>query len=77
MSEFFFEIACFWPLAEVLRSFLDGIAGDDVFFSLRISSALFILKAAVEPLLVLGLLESTNTFCCWGFHQFGALQSSC
>jgi hypothetical protein len=35
-----------------------------------------ILKTAVESLLVLHLLESTNTCSCWGFHQFGALRSS-
>jgi len=31
-----------------------------------------ILKAAVELLLVLDLLESPNTCSCWGFHPFGA-----
>jgi hypothetical protein len=36
----------------------------------------FNLKTAVEPLLVLHPLESTNTCSRWGFHQFGALRSS-
>src|ERR1700723_1396998 len=35
------------------------------------------LKTAVEPLPVLHLLESTRTCSCLGFHQFGALRSSC
>jgi hypothetical protein len=41
------------------------------------SEVAFILKAAVEPLPVLDLLESTNTYSCWGFHPFGVLRSSC
>ena len=48
-------------------------------FDLRIaigSSTLFNLKTAVEPLLVLHLLESTNTCSCRGFHRFGAFRSS-
>jgi hypothetical protein len=35
------------------------------------------LKTAVEPLPVLHLLESTRTYSCLGFHQSGALRSSC
>ena len=41
-----------------------------------IEAGAFNLKTAVEPLLVLHPLESTNTCSRWGFHQFGALRSS-
>ena len=42
----------------------------------RLSIPAINLKTAVEPLLVLHPLESTNTCSRWGFHQFGALRSS-
>ena len=35
------------------------------------------LKTAVEPLPILDLFESTNTYSCWGFDPFGVLRSSC
>jgi hypothetical protein len=45
--------------------------------AMRLRRQSFILKTAVEPLPVLDLLESTNTYSCWGFHPFGVMRGSC
>jgi hypothetical protein len=49
---------------------------DELFNLVSAALTSITVKRVVEPLLVLDLLESTNTCSCWGFHQFGAFGSS-